>query len=67
MNKKIYKCEDCEDRFFKYKMDLLDAWYFDHIIQPEGEYTKCKGYVYKLLYEHYRKKVSDVKELVGDW
>ena len=34
-------------------MDSLDEWNLDDIIQPEGEYTLCKGCIYKALYEHY--------------
>ena len=48
-------------------MDSLDAWNFDDIIQPEGEYTLCKGCIYKALYEHYREKVLDMKEFVEKW
>ena len=67
MSEEIYKCDECGDRFFKYKMDSLDAWNFDHIIQPEDEYTFCKGCVYKLLYKYHRKKVLDMKDLVEKW
>ena len=62
-----YKCDECGDRFFKYNMDSFDAWDFDEIIQPEGIYTLCKGCIYKMLYQHYRKKVEDIKDLVGEW
>ena len=48
-------------------MDSLDAWNFDDIIQPEGEYTLFKRCIYKALYEHYREKVLDMKELVEKW
>ena len=67
MSEEIYKCDKCGDRFFKYKMDSLDAWNFDHIIQPEGEYTLCKGCVYKLLYKYHRNKLLDMKDLVEKW
>ena len=67
MSEEIYKCDDCGDRFFKFTMDSLDAWNFDHIIQPEGKCTLCKGCIYRALYEHYRKKVLDMKELVDKW
>ena len=53
MSEKV--CDDCGDRFFKFTIDSLDVWNFDHIIQPEGEYTLCKRCIYKALYEHYRK------------
>ena len=67
MSEEICKCDECGDRFFKYKMDSLDAWNFDHIIQPEGEYTLCKGCVYKLLYKYHRNKLLDMKDLVEKW
>ena len=67
MSEETYKCDNCEDRFFKYKIDSFDVWDFDEIIQPEGTYTLCKGCMYKMLYQHYRKKVSDIKVLVGEW
>ena len=47
-------------------MDSFDAWNFDYIIQPEGEYTLCKGCV-RMLYEHYYKKVFDMKDLLEKW
>ena len=63
MSEKIYKCDDCGDRFFKYKMNSFDAWNFDYTIQLEGEYTFCKGCIYNALYEHYHEKVLDMKAL----
>ena len=45
-------------------MDSLNAWDFEEITQREGEFTLCKGCVYKELYEYCRKKVVDMKELV---
>ena len=39
----------------------------ENVMQPEGEYTLCKRCIYKALYEHYRKKVLDMKELVEKW
>ena len=57
MSEEVYKCDECKDRFFNFKMDSFDSWYFDEIIQPEGVYTLCKGY-------HYHNKVLDMKDLV---
>ena len=37
------------------------------ITQPEDKYTLCKGCIYKMLNEHYRKKVLDMKELVENF
>ena len=65
MNGEIYKCDDCGDRFFKFTMYSFDAWNFDHIIQPEGEYMLCKGCIIRALYKYIHEKVLNMKELVG--
>ena len=57
----VHICDDCGEIF---KMASLDAWDFEEITQREGEFTLCKGCVYKELYEYCRKKVVDMKELV---
>ena len=62
--KEVYKCDECGDRFFRFTMDSLDLWNFEEITRPKDEYTLCKGCVYKILYEHYRKKVLDMRDLV---
>ena len=48
-------------------MDSFDVWNFEEITQPGGEYTLCKGCVYKMLYEHYHGKVFDMRDLVEEW
>ena len=42
-------------------MDSFDELNFNHVVQPEGEYTFCKGCIYSALYEHYHEKVLDMK------
>ena len=65
MSEKMYICDECGDRFFKFTMDSpLDLWDFEQITRPEGEYTLCKGCVYKALYNHYREKYFDMRDLV---
>ena len=59
--------EKSVESFFKFTMHSLEAWKFDHIIQPEGEYTLCKGCIYKMIYEHYRKKVLNMRDLIEKW
>ena len=61
----IFNCDECGDQFVKFTIDPDDDWAFDHIIQFDGRI--CKACIYLMLYKHYRKKVWDMKDLVGNW
>ena len=61
----IYKCDHCGSKFSEFTIDPNDDWDFDHIIQFDG--IICKACIYLMLYKHYRKKVWDMKDLVGNW
>ena len=39
----------------------------ENVMQPEGEYTLCKGCLYRVLYEYYQEKLLDMNELVDKW
>ena len=61
----IYECDECGERFLKYKIDPHDEWDFDHIIQFDG--VICKGCIYKLLMEYYREKVWAIEDFIEAW
>ena len=62
----IYECEICYGDFFEFKMDSLDEWNFREISDLDINII-CKGGIYKILYDSYRKKVFEMKELVDNW
>ena len=59
MTDEIFKCDHCGDRFLKFTIDPNDALDFDG--------TLCKGCIYKLLFECYRKKVWKIEDFIEDW
>ena len=62
----IYECEICYGDFFEFKMDSLDEWNFREISDFDINII-CKGCIYKILYNSYRKEVFERKELVDNW